>query len=222
MTTKFATNAAGRAIKKKIPEDVFEVIFLLNKSVPFVKVLMKRKAGIPVPEASLPDGFKFVFFKAGDEKYWAEIEASVLEFDSEQQALEYFRERFLPHLPELEKRCIFVENARGEKISTSMAWYDNFYPHGEIFPWLHWVAVKPEAQGLGLGKAASAKAAQLLLEINGDTDFYLGTQTWSHKAVGIYEKLGWEMTYMQNIRHYSRVNYEKAKKIIKRIRRAKR
>jgi GNAT superfamily N-acetyltransferase len=195
---------------------------MLDKSVPYVKILMKRRAGVPVPEPRLPDGYRFVFFKAGDEKYWAEIETSVLEFDSEQEALEFFKKSFLPYSKELERRCVFVENEKGEKVATAMAWRDNFYPHGKVYPWLHWVAVKPEAQGLGLGKAVSAKATQLLFEINGDVDFYLCTQTWSHKAVSIYEKLGWELAYEERIRHFSRVNCEKGRKILKRIRRAKR
>ncbi|MCL2637107.1 MAG: GNAT family N-acetyltransferase [Oscillospiraceae bacterium] len=195
---------------------------MLDKSVPYVKILMKRRSGISAPEAILPDGFKFVFFKAGDEKYWAEIETSVAEFDNEQDALEQFREEFLPHLSELEKRCIFIENEKGEKVATGMAWWGNFYPQGESFPWLHWIAVKPEAQGLGLGKAISAKATQLLIENSGEKEFYLSTQTWSHKAVGIYEKLGWEVTYKENVRHYSRVNCEKGLKILKRIKRARR
>ncbi|MCL2697491.1 MAG: GNAT family N-acetyltransferase [Oscillospiraceae bacterium] len=194
---------------------------MLDKSVPYVRILMKRKAGVSVPEVSLPDGFKFVFFKAGDENYWAEIETSVLEFDSEQTALEYFQKNFLPFLPELEKRCIFIENADGKKVATSMAWND-YHLKAELQPWLHWVAVKPGAQGFGLGKAIVSKATRLLIEMNGDADLYLSTQTWSHKAVRIYEKLGWKIVYSKRIRHYSRVNSEKAKKILRRIRQAKR
>jgi GNAT superfamily N-acetyltransferase len=188
---------------------------MLDKSVPYVRILMKRRAGAAIPEVSLPDGFRFVFFKAGDEKAWAEIETSVLEFHSENRALGYFQKNFLPFLPELEKRCIFVENAEGEKVATSMAWRD----YNNRIPWLHWVSVKPEFQGLGLGKAITSKATRLLLEISGDVDFFLSTQTWSHKAVRIYEKLGWEQTYDKKQRYYSHTNYEKAKKILRRIKR---
>lgn len=178
---------------------------------------MKRKAGVYIPEIKLPEGYRYVFFKPGDEKDWARIEASVLEFDSELEALMYFQKEFMPFGDELGKRCIFIEDRHGDKAATAMAWRGAFYPGGKTYPWLHWVAVKPDEQGNGLGKAISSKASRLLLEINGDTDFYLSTQTWSHRAVGIYEKLGWEMTYMKNIRHYSHVNYEKAKKVLRRI-----
>jgi GNAT superfamily N-acetyltransferase len=172
---------------------------------------MKRKTGVHVPEIPLPDGFTFVFFKTGDEKSWAEIETSVHEFNNEQEALEYFSKEFMPHISELEKRCLFVENSKGEKVATAAAWKDSKGPR------LHWVAVKPEAQGLGLGKAISAKATRLLLELDGDVEFYLTTQTWSRRAVRIYEKLGWVMAYDKNNRKYSRVNYEQAKKILRRI-----
>jgi GNAT superfamily N-acetyltransferase len=175
---------------------------------------MCRKAGVHVPEAGLPEGYGFVFFRAGDEKHWAEIEASVLEFKNAQEAEKYFGEGYLPHIAELEKRCVFIENDKGEKVATSMAWWD--YIGAKRYPWLHWVAVKPDEQGKGLGKAIVSKATRLLLEIEGDNDFYLKTQTWSHRAVRIYEKLGWEMVYMKNWKSYSKVALEKAKKVLKR------
>ena len=53
---------------------------MLDKSIPYVDVIMHRKKETPIPYVELPDGFIFSHFRDGDEKTWAEIEASVLEF----------------------------------------------------------------------------------------------------------------------------------------------
>ncbi|MCL2527976.1 MAG: GNAT family N-acetyltransferase [Defluviitaleaceae bacterium] len=181
---------------------------MLDKSIPYANVFMCRKKGNPIPEFPLPDGFKFVFFQPGDEKAWAKIETSVSEFDSEQEALAYFKEEFAPGAHELRRRCVFIENEKGEKIATSTAWWN--YTGTRRDPWLHWVAVMPQYQGLGLGKSISAKATQLLAEIEGDNDFYLKTQTWSHRAIKIYEKIGYCITDEKYLGKYVNEDYEKA------------
>ena len=181
---------------------------MLDKSIPYFDVLMHRKKGTPVPRFALPDGFAFSFFQPGDEKSWAEIETSVLEFSGEPDALMYFRENYMPQISELEKRCLFVEDQKHAKVATSTAWWD--YSGAKRDPWLHWVAVNPQYQNLGLGKAIISRATQLMVEIEGDRDFYLHTQTWSHKAVKIYEKVGYRITEEKNLRGYTNENYEKA------------
>ena len=185
---------------------------MLDKSVPYVDVLMRRKKGSQTPVFDLPAGYKFSLFRAGDEHEWAKIETSVLEFPDEAGALAYFQESYLPRLSELEKRCLFVENDAGEKVATSTA-YGLEYPD----PWLHWVAVMPQYQGLGLGKAIISKITQLMIEIEGDRDFYLHTQTWSHKAIRIYEKFGYEIMSERNIGGYTNENYDQAIAILNSI-----
>jgi len=186
---------------------------MLDKSVPYYDILMHRKAGMPVPECALPEGFRFVFFKSGDEKAWAKIETAVLEFSDELDALLYFQKNFLPYIAELERRCIFIENSEGEKVATSTAWW--CYTGTRRDPWIHWVAVNPQYQGLGLGKAVVSRIVGLMAEIEGDRDFYLHTQTWSHKAVRIYEKAGFSITAEKNLEIYSNENYEKAMAVLR-------
>jgi len=181
---------------------------MLDKSVPFVDVLMHRRKDTPIPIFELPDGFAFSVFQSGDEKAWAKIETSVLEFSDELDALIFFQKEYLPFLSELERRCLFIENAVGEKIATSTAWW--CYSGTRRDPWLHWVAVKPGYQGLGFGKAIISKIMRLMVEIEGDRDFYLHTQTWSHKAVKVYEKMGYAITNEKNLFKYTNENYDKA------------
>ncbi|MCL1792526.1 MAG: GNAT family N-acetyltransferase [Oscillospiraceae bacterium] len=185
---------------------------MLDKSVPYFDVLMHRQKNAQIPRYALPEGFAFSFFRPGDEKAWAKIETSVLEFDDELDALIYFHKEYLPFLPELERRCLFAENKEGEKIATSNAWWN--YTKSRRDPWLHWVAVKPQYQGLGIGKAIISKATQLMAEIEGERDFYLHTQTWSHKAIKIYQKMGYAITDEKYLNNYSNENYGKAIEVL--------
>ena len=186
---------------------------MLDKTLPFYKLYMQRKAGTPIPDYTLPDGFKFVFYKDGDEVSWAKIENSVEEFDSEFEALLRFNEDYMPYVVELYRRCLFIENANDEKVATATAWWS--FIDGQRHPWVHWVSVAPGYQGLGLGKAITAQVTKLLLELEGDTDFYLGTQTWSYKAINIYKHVGFEPTDEKKLYGKKRgSHYKKAMKIL--------
>jgi len=191
---------------------------MLDKSVPFAKIKMVRRAGTPILNYPLPDGFKFVLYKDRDESDWARIETSVAEFDSEFAALIGFKEEFDPntYVEELRRRMLFIENESGEKIATATAWWS--YIEDERHAWLHWVSVDPKYQGLGLGKALTSRVTELLLEIEGDVDFYLSTQTWSYKAINIYRQFGYEPTddkrlYPGKIKRH----YKKAIKILNKL-----
>ena len=186
---------------------------MLDKSIPYLDVLMHRKRGTPIPKFSLPEGFSFSDYKKGDEDAWAEIETSVLEFDSKEEALSYFKEDYLSMVSEVERRCLFIENSKGEKVATAMAWWA--YSDIRRDPWVYWIAVKPDYQGFGLGKAVVSAILHRMLNIEGDRDFYLHTQTWSYKAITIYKKMGFYITDEKNLFVYSNNDYQKTIALLK-------
>lgn len=186
---------------------------MLDKSIPYYHVLMKREKGTPVSSFELPQGFRFVLFKSGDEKYWAEIESSVGEFDTPVDALLFFQKKYMPYLNELERRCIFVENSDCVKVATLTIWW--CYTGVRRDPSIHWVSVRPECQGLGIGKALVSEGIRRLIEIEGDRDVYLHTQTWSYKAINIYKKLGFEITRERGIAGYENNEVDKAIELLK-------
>lgn len=163
---------------------------MLDKSIEFFKIILKREKGKELKNEILPEGFKFVKFKKGDEKAWAEIEKSVLEFENTKDGEEYFKRKYLPYIDELERRTIFIENNNGEKIATFTAWWR--YTGERRHPFMEWVAVKPEYQGKGLGKALISEGVKLMVAIEGDCDMYIPTQTWSYKAIRLYRWAGFE------------------------------
>ena len=188
---------------------------MLDKTVPYAGFYMRRKKGTPMPVSSLPDGFRFESYHSGDEISWSRIETSVLEFDSEFAALLYFKEKFMPYVSELYRRCIFIETENGEKIATATAWWENV--EGRRRPWLQWVGVDPRYQGQGLGKALIFNALARMAELDGDEDFYLHTQTWSYKAIGIYKTCGFEPTDEKALYRERKNNYKKAMRILARL-----
>lgn len=164
---------------------------MLDKSLPYLNIIMKRDASTPLVRFSIPQGFSLVHYSSGDEAAWAEILVSVAEFDSQEEALAYFQEHYAPYPIELVKRCIFLENPAGEKVATFTIWWD--IKDEEQIPSLHWIAVKPEFQGQGLGKAIVGHGLELALAIDGDRDIWLHTQTWSWRAVAVYLQVGFRL-----------------------------
>ena len=186
---------------------------MIDKSIPYVDILMKREAGTPFPDFPLPEGYRFVLFKDGDETEWAEITASAGEFDRGVDALVYFQHHFLPYREELKRRCTFVETTEGEKVATCTAWWS--YTGERRDPWLHWIAVKAGYQGLGLGKSVVAEGMRRMIAIEGDRDMYLHTQTWSYKAFNIYRKMGFQITREKGLGGCDTNDYDRAMEILK-------
>ncbi len=186
---------------------------MLDKSVEYHEIFMKRPAGAPLKRFRLPECFQFVYFKKGDERIWADIEASVMEFDSKSDAHKYFKGKYLPFLSELERRCMFVQDDKGNKIATLSIWWD--YTGKRRNPWLHWFAVKPGFQGRGIGNALLYRVMKETIAIEGDVDVYLKTQTWSHRAINLYMRQSFEITTEKKVGPWKNKEYESAVAVIK-------
>jgi hypothetical protein len=68
---------------------------MLDKSIPYFNIIMKRAAGTPLSHYGLPNGFSFGMYKAGMEEDWAVIEASVSELNTAEESLNYFKKLIL-------------------------------------------------------------------------------------------------------------------------------
>ena len=189
---------------------------MLDKSVPFVDILMHRPAGTPLVLPPLPDGYAFRFYRPGDEKSWAKIETAVLEFPSAWAARRRFRKLFGDRREALPLRCVFIENPEGEKVATATAWSVTL--GGLETPWLSSVGVMSAWQGQGLGKAIIGEALATVLRLDGDRDVWLHTQTWSHRAVGIYEGMGFYISRRDDLPGYKNNRVDDAIRILAEVR----
>ena len=166
---------------------------MVDTSVPYKRILMKLDASenIPRPDAELPEHYHFRGYQSGDAEHWARIETSVGEFKTEEDALAYYAKLFLPHEEQLPQRCIFICSPAGIPIATGSAWF--CFKDGVKHSQLHWIAVHPEHQKKGLGRAVVQKVLSVFNETAPNDDVYLATQTWSHEAVRLYHRLGFRI-----------------------------
>jgi len=165
---------------------------MIDESVEYKEIVMVLDANkaMSTPQASLPKGFSFRLFNGEEDiSHWCRIEASVEEFASEADALKHFKHEFSSRIEDLTKRCIFILNEDGLPIATSMGWLST----AEIKSRLHWIAVCPQYQGLGLGKSVSQKAINICANLLPNQPIWLSTQTTSHRAVLMYHKFGFNM-----------------------------
>lgn len=105
-----------------------------------------------LPCFTLPQGYKFIFYKQGDRDIWIDSEKSAKEFASYAQGLEAWHRYYGDNEKSLLERRVFVENENGEKAATATAYYNIANRNKLGDGWLHWVAVCREYQGKGLSK----------------------------------------------------------------------
>ena len=185
---------------------------MLDKSVLEKSIVMKLSAEGRKPLFAPPDGFTVRSFTDGDEMYWADIEASVLEFPSRSYALAYFTADYLrPHKNDVYNRCVFIAK-ESSPVATATAWRIS----GQNI--VHWVAVKPEFQNMGLGRAVLSAALSIYSRFSPDEDIYVHTRTWSHNAVCLYYSMGFKMvrnkTVFKNDGTLHKNEYSEAMKVL--------
>lgn len=139
------------------------------------------------PQYPIPAGFTARKFRPGDEQAWAEIEASVDEFDTPDAARKHFDEEYGADLAGVEDRCFFLCTEQGEPVGTGTAWYDPSF-RGEDHGRVHWIGIRPEFQGRGLGRPLVGLVVDRLAQSHRKA--YLTTQTTSPRAIYIYLDFG--------------------------------
>lgn len=187
---------------------------MLDKTLPYAEIWMTRPLQQNVPITPLAEGFEFRFYQKEDESAWAEIETSVGEFQTTDEALEYFQQNFASYPEELERRMFFVETKKGEKVATCTVWRKK--SREQVYPVFHWLAVKPDYQGKGLAKALTARVLQEFPTLHTDGPIYLHTQTWSHQAIALYKKMGFTFI-AENLDGTPNPDYEKVMQVLSKL-----
>ena len=169
-----------------------------------------------LPEFALPSGFALRWYQSGDEAHWLRIHLVADHFNEItpelfQQQFAVAAERGLSTsaarrrqpastcedrsgmnsaLQDLRKRQCYLLDPRGEAIGTGTAWFnDNF--EGARWGRVHWLAIVPEFQGQGLGKAFLSVICRRLHELRHE-QAYLSTSTARIPAIQLYWKFGFE------------------------------
>lgn len=142
-----------------------------------------------IPCFSLPEGYRFVFYRPGDRDAWIDIEKSAKEFSTYEQGLNAWGRYYGGREDTLLNRMVFIEDADGKKVATATAYYDITGRDKSGSGWLHWVAVRREYQGKGLAKPLITHVLDIMRGL-GYTHAKIPTQTTTWLACKVYLDLG--------------------------------
>ena len=139
-----------------------------------------------VPLHPAPPGWLVRGFIPGDEACWLDIQTAADRFNHFTPAT--FATQFAPDIPALAARQIYLHRSGEPPAGTVTAWFNDDF-QGARWGRVHWLAVLPEAQRQGLGKALLSLACLRLREL-GHEQAYLSTSTLRPAAIRLYRQFG--------------------------------
>ncbi len=146
-------------------------------------ILSRDKA---LPRLEVPAGFQLRGYRPGDVEVWFRILSRADRYLP--VTIEQHGRSFGGSEPELSRRQLFLLAPDGTPIGTSTAWFGS-NPLDATWGRVHWLAVLPEWQGRGLGKALLAATLRRLQEL-GHSRIYLITETVRRRAIALYLEFG--------------------------------
>ena len=163
---------------------------MLNRTIPYANIIMRCDRILPM-EIKLPEGYAIRTYLPGDEDAWADMECAIGDFPDAASARARFVESYLQGPLQAAERVFFAIAPDGSVAGSVIAWESE--RQVMMVPAIHWLVVRPEHQGKGLGRALCQHAMRYLRRINNAKPVYLHTQPWSWKAVLLYISLGFKL-----------------------------
>jgi GNAT superfamily N-acetyltransferase len=152
-----------------------------------ISISMIRETMEDIPQFPLPLGFLASWYQSGNEKSWVEIQRASDNYNK--ITLELFYKEFGYNQKSLRRRQLYLFYQK-QAIGTATAWFDKNYrqrPYGR----LHWVAVIPSKQGLGLSNSLLAIVCERIKQL-GHKRTYLTTSPARIPAINLYLKFGFK------------------------------
>ncbi|PWU19267.1 MAG: GNAT family N-acetyltransferase [Verrucomicrobia bacterium] len=153
-----------------------------------MRLVMVRSHLEQIPEFGLPLGFSIRTFRPGDEEHWLRIHLAADKFN--ESSPELFVRAFGSDISRLGKRQLYLCDGLGAVVGTGTAWFDDDF-EGARFGRVHYMAIMPEHQGRGLGKALMTAVCRRLGELGHDQT-YLSTSSLRLPAIRLYRLFGFE------------------------------
>lgn len=174
----------------------------LDNTIKYYELLMNYDDTSKFTKYELPNGFRFEYYKPGDEEEWVNIHISSGEFISVEEGLKYFQDFYHYFIDDLNKRCIFiVDDKTNEKVGTVTISLLKEPEHGYKAA-VDWLAIKKSYQGKHLSKPLISKTIELANQL-GHKEIILHTQTTTWLAAKLYLDYGFEILNKEEIYGWS-------------------
>ena len=156
--------------------------------IPYYELMLEQNLD-GITEIPLPKGYHYQNYTPGDREAWIAIEQSAREFSTREEGEAAWEKYYAGHEKALENRMFFVADEHGRKLATATAYYHIGIGDDGKNGWLHWVAVRRDAQGRGLSKPLITHVLSHMKNL-GYTRAVIPTQTTTWLACKVYLDLG--------------------------------
>ena len=178
---------------------------MLDRNIPFYNTILRCDA-YQRHNITLPLGYSFSPYRAGYEKEWAKLEYDIGDFNSLEDAENYFKRAYMQDMPFLSESAVFLLNRDERVIGSCIAWRDG-KDNSAFVSSLHWLIVGEEYQGKGLGKLLCCQTMNIFAARN-KFPVYIHTQPWSWKAILLYLSLGFRLQKNDSFSNYNNQYHE--------------
>ncbi len=138
-----------------------------------------------IPEYPFPKGYNVRKYRKGEDTIWTRLQKAAEPFGQIDNDL--FQREFGKDIESMEERSFFLVTSNGHEIGTITAWWQ---PNWKNREWgqIHWVAIHPDFQGLGLAKPMLSVAMKRLQQSH--VRSFLRTSTGRLAAIKTYLDFG--------------------------------
>ncbi|MEF2609558.1 MULTISPECIES: GNAT family N-acetyltransferase [Faecalicoccus] len=161
---------------------------ILDKSVPFIRVLMVMPRKTVRKEIPLNTKYQYVKFDDTLKEAWCKLQLEVGLFDSLAQAKEKWESMLKEDRAFFVQNFLFVADQQGELVASAGLWPGHDFEEKRLR--VHFVAVKETAQHQKIAQSMLTKLCMKYDEMPGKYPLYLVTQSQSYGAIALYARLG--------------------------------
>lgn len=163
---------------------------MLDKSLEYIPVLMETHHASQYPRYELPKGYTLSAYQEGFEWDWGRIEQRACNSESAEKDAQVFLKVFGADWELAKTNCLFILDEKGVPVATGSLWMGQM--NGKSCPRLHYIATDPAHEGKGLCKAILTAVFDLQQQKGYGEYMFLTSQTWSHRAIRLYERFGFQ------------------------------
>ena len=122
---------------------------MIDKKIPYFNIIMRYDGPPLFTKPLLPEGYRFSEYMERDEIKWAKMEVENNDFDTYENALLYFKNKYCRDMEKLIKGFIGVRDNYDELKGSIICWND--YKEDDTVSTVHWLITDLSVQNKGIG-----------------------------------------------------------------------